>query len=238
MEMQTLVRIQESDLETDDLNARAEAIPRESAALDAELADAKDSLSKAKERLKELEKQQRHEELILEDKNTLLKKYDTQLFALKTNKEHKAMLAEIDTVKAEISSTEERILEILTDLDYATEERASAEKALQDEEALVRDKKLQLEKELEEVKRNLTEREQLKQELIPRVDEDLYHLYERVRRAKKNGPGAVPVVNDSCGGCFMQIPAQVVNEVMAGDRIITCQSCSRILYWEENVRQI
>jgi predicted nucleic acid-binding Zn-ribbon protein len=236
MEMQTLVRIQESDLETDDLKARVESIPRESAALDAELADAKDSLSKAKERLKELEKQQRHEELILEDKNTLLKKYDTQLFALKTNKEYKAMLAEIDAVKADISSTEERILEILTDIDYATEEAASAKKGLQDEEALVHDKKLQLAKELEEVKRKLSEREQLKQELIPAVDEDLYHLYERVRKAKKNGPGAVPVVNGSCGGCFMQIPAQVVNEVMAGDRIITCQSCSRILYWKENVR--
>jgi len=235
--MQTLVRIQESDLETDDLKARAESIPRESAALDAELADAKDARNKAKGRLKELEKQQRHEELILEDKNTLLKKYDMQLFALKTNKEYKAMLAEIDTVKADISSTEETILEILTDIDYATEEIASAEKALQDEEAAVRDKKLQLEKELEEVKRKLSEREQLKQELIPRVDEDLYQLYERVRKAKKNGPGAVPIVNDSCGGCFMHIPAQVVNEVMAGNRIITCQSCSRILYWEENVRE-
>jgi predicted nucleic acid-binding Zn-ribbon protein len=234
--MQTLVRIQESDLQVDDLKARAESIPRESAELDAELAEAKDSLERANARHKELDKQQRHEELLLEDKNTILKKYDTQLFAVKTNREYKAMLAEMGGVKAEISSIEEKILEILTDIDYATEEVAAAENHLQDEEAVVRDKKVDLEKELKEVTQNLEERGRQKQELIPSVDEELYQLYERIRTAKKNGPGAVPVVNDSCGGCFMQVPAQVVNEVIAGDRIITCQSCSRILYWKENVR--
>lgn len=237
MGTQTLVRIQEFDLEMDDLKARAQSIPRESAELDAELAEAKDALERAKDRLKELEKQQRHEELILDDKTALLKKYDAQLFSVKTNREYKAMLAEMDTVKAEISSIEERILEILTDMDYAKEEAESAKKALDDEEAAVREKKLELEKELEEVKRKLTQREQQKQGLIPNVEEELYQLYEKIRKAKKNGPGAVPIVNDSCGGCYMQIPPQVVNEVIAGDRIIMCQSCSRILYWEENVRE-
>ncbi len=235
--MQLLVRIQESDLQVDDLKARADSIPRESAALDAELAEAKDFLDGAKARHKELDKQQRHEELILEDKNNLLKKYDTQLFAVKTNKEYKAMLAEMDAVKADISSIEERILEILTDIDYATEEIASAEKTVREEEDAVRDNKIRLEKELQEVKQELDKRRQMRLELIPGVDEDLYQLYEKIRMAKKDGPGAVPVVNDSCGGCFMQIPAQVVNELIAGDRIITCQSCSRILYWQENVRE-
>jgi predicted nucleic acid-binding Zn-ribbon protein len=237
MKMQLLVRIQESDLHVDDLKTRAESIPRESAALDAELAEAKDSLDRAKALHKELEKQQRHEELILEDKNNLLKKYDMQLFAVKTNKEYKAMLTEMDAVKADISSIEERILEILTDIDYATEEVASAEKTVREEEAAVRDNKIRLEKEMEEVRQELGKRRQMKQELIPGVDEDLYQLYEKIRKAKKNGPGAVPVLNDSCSGCYMQIPPQVVNELIAGDRIITCQSCSRILYWEENVRE-
>ncbi len=235
--MQTLVRIQESDLEMDDLKIRAQFIPRECAELDAGVAEAKDSLDRANARLKELEKQQRHEELVLDDKTDLLKKYDAQLFSVKTNREYKAMLAEMDTVKAAISSIEEKILELLTDIDYVEEEIASADKTLQDEEAAVREKKLQLEKELEEVKQKLKEREQQKQELIPSVDEQLYQLYERIRRAKRDGPGAVPVKNDSCGGCYIQIPAQVVNELIAGDRIITCQSCSRILYWEENIRE-
>ena len=235
MTIEALLEIQKLDLEMDDLRKRAQSIPHESAQLDARVAEVKEALSRANARLKELEKQQRHEELILEDKTALLRKYDAQLFSVKTNKEYKAMLAEMDTVKADISSTEDKILELLTDIDYAKEEAKSAEQGSHDEEAACREKKLQLEKEYEEAQRTLKEREQQKQALISGVDEDLYQTYERIRKAKKDGPGAVPVKHDSCAGCHIQIPPQIVNELIAGDRLITCQSCSRILYWEENV---
>ena len=237
MGIETLIKIQEIDLEADGLKERARSIPAESAELDAELADARSALETAKLKLKELEKRQRHEELILDDKTTLLKKYDQQLFSVKTNREYKAILAEMDLSKAEISSTEDRILEILTDIDYVKGEIASADESLREEEATVRERKLQLDKELEDVQQKLRDREQQKQALIPGVDEDRYGLYEKIRKAKKNGPGAVPIKNDSCSGCYIQIPAQVVNELIAGDRLITCQSCSRILYWPENVEE-
>ena len=237
MEIRTLIKIQKLDLTMDDLKKRARAIPSESAALDAELEDARTALETAKAKLKDLEKRQRHEELILEDKTTLLKKYDQQLFSVKTNKEYKAILTEMDVAKAEISSVEDTILEILTDIDYVKGEMAAADEALRDKEEKVREAKLRLEKELEAVQRELKEHEQQKQALVPNVDEDLYELYERIRKAKKDGPGAVAVKNDSCTGCFMQIPPQVVNELIASDRLITCQSCSRILYWPENAEE-
>jgi len=237
MKIRTLIEIQELDLEMDDLSERARAIPVESAELDAELAQAKSAVEDAKAKHLGLEKQQRHEELILDDKNALLKKYDQQLFSVKTNKEYKAILAEMDLAKAEISSIEDRVLQLMTDIDYVNGEMASASETLRDEEAKVAERKRELDGELETVQRDLKDREQKKQTLISDVDEDLYVLYERIRKAKTNGPGAVPIKNDSCSGCYMQIPAQVVNEVIAGDRLITCQSCSRILYWPENVEK-
>ena len=237
MKIQTLIKIQEIDLEMDGLRERARAIPVESAELDAELAEARKALETAKAKHLELEKQQRHEELIHDDKNALLKKYDQQLFSVKTNKEYKAILAEMDLAKAEISSIEDRILELMTDIDYVKGEMASAEEALRHEEAKVAERKRELDKELENVQQQLEEREQQKQALIPRVDEDLYGLYEKIRKAKTNGPSAVPAKNDSCSGCYMQVPPQVVNELIAGDRLITCQSCSRILYWPDNAEE-
>lgn len=237
MEIQTLIKIQKLDLEMDELKKRARAIPAESAALDAELEEARTTLQAAQAKLKELEKRQRHEELLLEEKITLLKKYDQQLFSVKTNKEYKAILSEMDVVKAEISSIEDTILEVLTDIDYVKTEMAAADEALRAEETKVQEAKRRLDKELEDVHQQLADREQQKQALVPDVDEDLYQLYERIRKAKKDGPGAVPVKNDSCTGCFMQIPPQVVNELIASDRLITCQSCSRILYWPDNVEE-
>jgi len=237
VEIQPLIKIQKLDLEMDELRKRMRAIPAESAALDAELEEARSALQATQAKLKELEKRHRHEELVLEEKATLLKKYDQQLFSVKTNKEYKAILSEIDVVKAEISSIEDTILEILTDIDYVKAEIAAADETLRTEETKVQEAKLGLEKELQDMQRRLADREQRKQALVPEVDEDLYELYERIRKAKKDGPGAVPVKNDSCTGCFMQIPPQVINELMASDRIITCQSCSRILYWPDNVEE-
>ena len=237
MKIRTLIKIQELDLEMDGLRERVRAIPVESAELDAELAQARNAVEAAKARHLELEKRQRHEELILDDKNSLLKKYDQQLFSVKTNKEYKAILAEMDLAKAEISTVEDRILELMTDIDYVKGEMVSADETLRDEESKVAGSKRELDQELENVQRDLKDREQQKQTLIPGVDEDFYGLYEKIRKAKTNGPGAVPIKNDSCSGCFMQIPPQVVNEVIAGDRVISCQSCSRILYWPENVEE-
>lgn len=237
MKIRTLIKIQELDLEMDNLRERARAIPLESAELDAELAEARSAVDVAKGKQFELEKQQRHEELILDDKNTLLRKYDQQLFSVKTNKEYKAILAEMDLAKAEISTIEDRILEIMTDVDYVKGEMLSADQALRDQEAKVAEGKRELDAELGNVQRDLKDREQQKEALIPGVAEELYGLYERIRKAKTNGPGAVPIRNDSCSGCFMQIPPQVINELIADDRVITCQSCSRILYWPENAEE-
>ncbi|MDD5756941.1 MAG: C4-type zinc ribbon domain-containing protein [bacterium] len=38
--------------------------------------------------------------------------------------------------------------------------------------------------------------------------------------------------NNSCGGCHMTLPPQVVNEVRKLDRLVLCESCSRILFWK------
>ena len=38
------------------------------------------------------------------------------------------------------------------------------------------------------------------------------------------------VVNGSCSACFMSLRPQMQVEVKRGDQIITCESCTRILY--------
>ena len=37
----------------------------------------------------------------------------------------------------------------------------------------------------------------------------------------------------SCGGCFMGIPAEVVNILSGHDDIVRCSNCTRILYLKE-----
>jgi predicted nucleic acid-binding Zn-ribbon protein len=68
------------------------------------------------------------------------------------------------------------------------------------------------------------------------IDKDVLFKFERIIRSKQ-GLGIVPVKGYVCTGCFMILPAQFVNEVRSGNRIIFCPYCSRVLYYQETEEQ-
>jgi len=68
------------------------------------------------------------------------------------------------------------------------------------------------------------------------IDKDVLFKFERIIRSKQ-GIGIVPVKGYVCTGCYMILPAQFVNEVRSGNRIIFCPYCSRVLYYQEAEEQ-
>ena len=38
------------------------------------------------------------------------------------------------------------------------------------------------------------------------------------------------VLADSCQGCFMQLPPQLVHVLRGGRKVVKCPSCARLLY--------
>jgi predicted nucleic acid-binding Zn-ribbon protein len=68
------------------------------------------------------------------------------------------------------------------------------------------------------------------------IDKDVLFKFERIIRSKQ-GLGIVPVKGHVCTGCYMILPAQFVNEVRSGNKIIFCPYCSRVLYYLEAEEQ-
>jgi hypothetical protein len=76
--------------------------------------------------------------------------------------------------------------------------------------------------------------------LLKRREDALFHvepehlaIYERIHRGKPDGKAMAPVRNFACLGCQMGLPPNVVNNLMVGEKLQICQSCSRILYLDE-----
>jgi hypothetical protein len=65
--------------------------------------------------------------------------------------------------------------------------------------------------------------------IAPEVRPDYLSRYERVLK-NKDGLGIVKVVDHACGGCFMHLTEQVLNELKKYEQIISCDQCARILY--------
>jgi predicted nucleic acid-binding Zn-ribbon protein len=94
---------------------------------------------------------------------------------------------------------------------------------------MLEQKKAELSKIIEETDAEEKLLENRSLEAKEKVDTRLQEAYDRIRGSYKNGLAVVPVLRDSCGGCFNVIPPQRQTEIMQRKKIIVCEHCGRIL---------
>ncbi|MBN2145070.1 MAG: hypothetical protein JW774_10640 [Candidatus Aureabacteria bacterium] len=222
-------------------------------ALDAELIQIKTSIEKIPEVIKEIqvtiEKETKDMELfeqgskknLLEKKNlegeieakkAQVLKYEIQLNSIKTNTEYSALLKEIETHKQTIFNMEDKLLDMMEQIDKTAMEIGLRKKNL-DEKIKSYEKKIdQQNRELTDLKLKQQEKTKLRAEEASHCSGELFNQYERFMRKKKT-IALVPLKkNGACGGCRWNLPPNIRNEVMKG-KIIQCENCSRLLYWEK-----
>jgi len=66
--------------------------------------------------------------------------------------------------------------------------------------------------------------------LLGKVDERLKNLYNKVNM-RYPGDGISIVKAGACRSCFRSLPAQMYNQVIAGNMLLQCPGCSRILIY-------
>jgi len=231
--LEFLLEIQAIDLEIEALETEAARIPKQIDELDNEVVRHEQILATAKTRRTALEKERDALDLDLESKTETLNKWETQLYSIRTNKEYQAMLVEIGSIKTDISLLEDRILELMDEVEQASQTLERQKAALDTAIAVREERTNQLEAELEQLHAEIARLAERRMPLVPTDETDLYELYERIRSAKKGGPVVVPLDGNTCSSCHMHVPPQTINEIIADEKAHTC-TCSRILYYPDN----
>ncbi len=101
--------------------------------------------------------------------------------------------------------------------------------ALQDLDIMIKD--------IEDVKEigfDVAGREKLikaREDLAQKLAKPIVFNYEKLR--KRYMRSIVPVKDDTCLGCFMRIPTQLITRGRTDREVISCEGCGRILYWYE-----
>lgn len=231
MPMQKLLDVQKVDLKIKDLEIEVSVIPRQIQDWDSEITSQKGRLAELKKEMEEKKKAQRAIERQIEQKQAEFAKYNAQLPMIKTNREYKAIIVEIDMVEKEISEFEEQVLTKMGEVEeleakstVSAAEVKKAQEEIDKEKENLRQKQKAIEESLEGTRSE-------RQTLVTFVDNTLLSQYDRIR-VRKGGLAVARVLDESCGACHVELPPQVVNEVIGG-RIKACPSCSRLLYWEE-----
>jgi len=144
-EISNLVKLQTIDSEIYALKYEKDSKPREIQAIESSFEEKKLNLATLEKKSLDLQKQRKDKELELGSKEESAKKFQTQLYSLKTNKEYQTMLRQIEEIKADGSVIEDKILEILEQTDKIKAEIDQEKERLKDEERIFLDQKKKIE---------------------------------------------------------------------------------------------
>lgn len=228
----SLVGLQELDSEIYALGIERAGKPGEIKALEAAFELKKQDLLALEKKALDLQKQRKEKELELATNAEGVKKLNGQLFSLKTNKEFQAMQQQIADAQADGSIIEEKILILFEESDKIKVQVDSENLKLKDEEKIFCQQKNAVEIRNKQIADRLSQLDSQRLRIIPSIDPMIAQQYEKILHSK-DGLAIATVKNNSCGGCHMLVPPQVINLIKMYDHIITCEVCNRILYIQE-----
>lgn len=228
-DVENLIALQQADKEIHRLKEEIAALPRTVAAIEAKLAGTKAALEKAKDAAKADEANKRKFESAIQDLQGKISKYRDQSLAVKTNDQYKALLHEIQFAEQDIRANEDKILEVMMNVDVRDKEVKAAEAELKAEATEIEKEKNIARDKTAEDEKALAEWNAKREKARTGVKPDMLEHYDRV--AKHRGSGLAEVRDQKCMGCQVMLRPQTYNEVRSGERTVVCDSCSRILYY-------
>jgi predicted nucleic acid-binding Zn-ribbon protein len=152
---------------------------------------------------------------------------------VKTNKEYQALLSEIETFKEAGGRIEEEILLVMDEIDELKKQLSRREKEIAVTLEKVEAEKREIQAKMEQDEVVWKEKSARKEVLSKKVESKLFKLYNMLRE-KRQGIGMVSIKNETCQGCFVNVPPQLFIEVQKNNAINRCPNCNRILYWDGN----
>ena len=159
----------------------------------------------------------------------LIKKYEKQQDNVKNNREFEAINKEMEMQELEVKLNEKHIKDANIELKDRSNVRLRTEDKIKDVEEALKVKRAELEKIIAETEKEEKALSKDSDAAKEKVDPRLLAAYERIRTTYPNGLAVVPILRDSCGGCFNVIPPQRQSEIRQRKKIIVCEHCGRVL---------
>ncbi len=229
-DIENLLQLQVADKEIRQLKDEIAALPKRVAAIEEKLAGTRARLEKARGAAKADEANKKKFESAIQDLQGKISKYRDQSLDVKTNDQYRALMHEIQFAEQEIRINEDRILEVMINVEVREKDVKAAEAELKAETAEIEKEKEEARKVTAEDEKKLAEWTAKRNHLRQGISEDLLRHYERVMKFR--GTGLAEVRDHKCMGCQVMLRPQTYNEVRNAATVVMCDSCQRILYFD------
>ena len=224
--------LQERDARVAALTAELESLPKQIAAVDDELEARTAKFDEIKNHTRQIEADRKKIDLDVQSKQAAISRYKSQQQQTRKNEEFAALNHEIEHAETEISALEDSELELMEAYDKGLSAVAAAQKDLLQFQEKAKQKKTDLEKRSAVVAAELIDAQEKQAASEKTVPEDVLPRYRRILKSKGN-VAVVPVHGGACGGCHMKLTPQTVITARAGEHLVSCDNCGRLVYWSE-----
>jgi predicted nucleic acid-binding Zn-ribbon protein len=230
-QLKLLWELQKIDLELKGIKEEKDRYPKEIKKLDEKQKIEKERIQKEREKIESLEKTRRQKEGHLNTEQEKIKRAEGRMSEVKTNKEYQALLSEIDTIKEANSRIEEEILQVMDEIDELKKDLSKREKEMGSTLEKIEGEREKLQEKTAQGEKAWSERVERRELLSKQIESKLVKLYNTLKE-KRQGVGVVSVKNETCQGCFLNVPPQLFIEVQKNNALVRCPHCNRILYWD------
>jgi predicted nucleic acid-binding Zn-ribbon protein len=230
-ELEKLIDLQKTDSEIRRLKQSLNSADARRAELEREFEKHAFSIREIQERRDRLRGERAELDKHIAENKTYLERAERNLKHAQNQKEYETAMRETDALQKQIGAFETQTLENMTALEEVEKEiegRAEEINTLDQKrvEAIA-----EFESQMEKDRADLAKVEGGRDAVFKTLPANLAAVYNRLTQRSRDGIAVAGVVNGSCSACFMALRPQMLVEVKRGEQIITCESCTRILYF-------
>lgn len=229
-QIDSLINLQTIEKDTENIKSVLNDVSKRTEALDAEIGMFQKAIESDELELEGLQKKYRSWESDAQLDLSRVKKSETNLRSVKTNKEYQAILKEIDDLRTKTSQIEDEMLECLDRMDDLGNTIEAERKEYKELIEITKQEKQTIEDDAAEKMKLLAQLEMDRNRASKIIDPELLSKYTVIKDLVKI-MAIAPVKNAVCRGCNLNIPPQMYNELRKGDELRFCPNCQRMIYW-------
>lgn len=239
--LESVVELQSTLNNLNEAEQRLHGIPDWMRELHEEHTERKGEINALEEALATALRERRTAEAAIEDSQEKLKKFQQQINRVTNQREYGALLQEIDTVKSQITGSEEAALASIERHDKALRELAEVQETFRSVEERYNAELARWEQEKPGVARQVEELKARISDLRAGLPKGMVTVFERVLLRYPGGALAPvrPIDRPGrgqrewhCTACNYRVRPQSVVEIRNTESLVQCDACKRILYLE------
>lgn len=227
--LRALYDLQIIDKHIDRIRAMRGELPLEVEDLEDEIAGLQIRSDKFQEEIGGIDSEIKNKKILIKDAEEKIAKYEAQQKNVRNNREFDAISKEIEYQGLEIELANKRIKEFKATIENKNTVIATSDEKLAERKSHLEFKKSELDNILKETQKEEDFLLGKSEEFGEKIEERLLTAYKRIRNNSRNGLAVVSIERGASAGSFFVIPPQRQLEIAQRKKIITDEHSGRIL---------